>query len=65
MLPPKQQKIPLVLGRPPNPKQQKIPLVLGRPPNPKQQKIPLLVLGNQLLHLQRNRTVIKKREINR
>ena len=63
MLQPKQQKIPpLVLRRPP--KQQKIPpLVLRRPP--KQQKIPPLVLRNQLLHLQRNQPIIKKREINR
>ena len=63
MLQPKQQKIrPPVLGRPP--KQQKIrPPVLGRPP--KQQKIRPPVLGNQLLNLQRNRPIIKKREISR
>ena len=63
MLPPKQQKIPLLVpGHPP--KQQKIPLLVpGHPP--KQQKIPLLVPGNRLLNLQRNQLTIRTRETNR
>jgi hypothetical protein len=46
------------------PKQQKIPHpVLG--PLLKQQKIPHPVPRNQLINLQRNLPILKKREINR